>query len=59
MTHQRFTHTQGRPHKTGEEDLRTMVEALSSLNCFCRRVMLSDTLKKSIASQVQVNHLRE
>jgi len=36
-----------------------MVEALSLLNCFCRRVTLSDTLKKSIASHVQASHLRE
>jgi hypothetical protein len=36
-----------------------MEEALSLLNCFCRRGTLSDTLKKSIASQVQANHLAQ
>ena len=34
-----------------------MVEALSLLNCFWRRVTLRDTLKKSSASQVQASHL--
>jgi hypothetical protein len=36
-----------------------MAEALSLLNCFWRRGTLSDTLKKSMASQVQASHLTQ